>query len=101
MSKMLELNSVDFEVGRTMHAIPSISRRTIWDCYSNPSDTKEEIYEDWKRWFIKDCDSLSFGVKSYNCNFFTIEGLITVDDQMYYIYITRAHNRAYPIELLV
>lgn len=97
MSKIIELNNVDFELGKPINGQPSINTRSIWDCYDKPSKIKEEIYEEWRNWFVRDCDSYLFGVCSYNGHFFTINGLITVNEKTYYLVITRSHNRAYEI----
>ena len=99
MGKTIQLNNVDFELGKSIKGVPAIDHRSIWDCYGRPSNTKVSIYEDWRNWFVRDCDTYNFGICSRNCNFFSIEGVIDVDGVLYYLYITRSHNRAYPIEL--
>ena len=72
------------------------SHRSLFDCYGKPSSTKVSIWESWLQWF-HDQYSSDFGVASYNCNFFTIEGKVEKDGQLYYIYITSTRQEAYPI----
>ena len=90
-----EVNMVDYltsyEVGKRRKT------RGLYDCYSRPSDTKIEIWEQWKRWFF-DMDSYDVWVESYNTNFFTIAGTIEWKGGKYFIYITPAHNRMWKYE---
>ena len=78
-------------------------KRDIWDCYTRPSQRKENIFRGWADWFISK-QSYDFTVASYNCNFFTIEGYFVDDNQLYYARITPYHNylyKAIPAELEV
>lgn len=70
--------------------------RTIYDCYSKPSSKKVSIYNEWLHWAINN-NVIYFGVASYNCNIFTLQGIITIDDDDYLVYITPSYNTLYPI----
>lgn len=97
--KTITINHETFELFKpmTMLDMPVISRRDIDDCYERASQTKRSIYNEWSNWFTNN-DGYC-GVMSYNCNFFTINGLVVDKEtgKRYYCYITHAHNRAYEI----
>lgn len=65
--------------------------RTLYDCYNNPSSIKKAIYDEWRKWAY-DNDVEKFGVSSYNCHFFTLQGLIKIDSRYFIIRITPSHN---------
>lgn len=97
--KTITINNEHFELGKsmTMLDMPEISRRDIDDVYARPSMTKVHIYNEWSNWFLNN-DGYC-GVKSYNSNFFTINGFVVDKEsgKRYYCYITASHNRAYEI----
>lgn len=97
--KTIEINMENFELGKpmTMMEVPNITRRDVDDVYANPSQRKRAIYNEWFYWFH--ANDGYCGVMSYNCNFFTINGIVTDKEsgKRYYCYITYAHNRAYEI----
>lgn len=93
----ITLNNIDFELAGQIARPRNISTLNIDDCYNRPSLTKEAIWSDWRHWFIQN-GNYDFGVCSYNCNFFSIEGIVSTEDGDYYVYITYAHNRAYKID---
>ena len=101
MKKVLTIGARNFEVQRK-HIEKGIGermkQRTLWDCYGRPSSTKESIYRDWDNWSWEN-NLCMFGVRSYNCNVFTLECLyITANDgNLYYLEITPCYNRAYII----
>lgn len=76
--------------------------RRLCDCYANPSQYKQEIYDYWCEWFyyasrLNRVDyeyDFKFGVSGYNCNTFSISALVKFDGEWYSIFITKAHNRA-------
>ena len=76
----------------------SISRRTVDDCYSRPSSTKQQIFDSWFNWFIENGGYC--GVASYNCNFFTIEGYVfdSETNEEYFCYITHANHKCWRVE---
>ena len=67
----------------------------IFDVYVRPSCTKVSIWKSWVEWARNSDAMLKIG--SHNCNFFTIEGIATKDDQPYFLRITARHYRAYKI----
>ena len=93
--KTITINERTFELVNRQGVYRDLyPHRSIWDCYNRPSRTKEEIYEDWLKWAV-DTDVESFGVCSYNCNFFTLTGLFyNNDDECYFLKITPCHNYA-------
>lgn len=101
MKQYLTIGNVNFEVQKK-HVEKGVGermkQRTLWDCYDRPSATKEEIYRKWQSWAYQNNITL-FGVRSYNCNVFTLEGAyITANDgNLYYIEITPCYHRAYII----
>lgn len=96
MKKYLEINGHGFEVKKPINAIPVISRRDLSDCYARPSVVKQAIYDNWSRWFVY-CNSTQFGVRSYNTNMFTIEGIVEHEGTTYYVYISKTREEIYPI----
>ena len=99
--KEIYLNGHRFEVKRSKYAnVESLSRyagRTIYDCYSRPSSTKLSIYKEWKEWAYLN-DIMYFGVRSYNINMFTLQGLVEYNENTYMLDITPSHNYAYLID---
>ena len=99
MKKIIEIGGKSFEVQKR-HIEKGIGekmkQRTLWDCYNNPSSTKESIYREWQTWAYKN-NLVLFGVRSYNCNVFTLECCyITANDgNIYYLEITPCNHRAY------
>lgn len=95
----ITINNETFELGKPMTALelPTIFCRDVSDVYANPSVTKLNIFNEWSNWFLNN-DGYC-GVKTYNCNFFTIHGIVEdkTTGKSYYCYITYAHNRAYEI----
>ena len=73
------------------------SGRSLWECYSRPSVTKERIYVDWCEWSILN-DVKSFGVCSYNTFGFSLTGVIQYGGHDYIMYITPSYNRLYKIK---
>ena len=72
------------------------SYETIHTAYGRPSATKVSIWYDWEKWF-NDNGGYCW-VSSYNCNFFTIEGI--VQDELgypYYCRITPSNNYCWKI----
>ena len=101
MKEFIEIGGKTFELQKK-HVEKGVgermSRRTIWDCYNRPSATKENIYRNWENWAYQNNLAL-FGVRSYNCNVFTLECVyITANDgNLYYLEITPCNHRAYII----
>ena len=100
--KKVLINGIDFELhkGVNMTPFPSISNRSIYDCYNNPSQAKRNIWKWWRHWFAElrlneNANIYSYGVRSYSSHFFTIEAHIEYLGVTYYLEITHVHNRAY------
>lgn len=105
--RTLTIYGVDFEVIEpkksniatfdTLFTMPNC--RTLHDCYKKPSQAKLNIWAWWRSWFAQllGFEGVSFkqfcGVNSYNCNFFTLYGLLTYNGEDYIVYITPSHNR--------
>lgn len=97
MKKQMNIYGVDFEIGKAINHEPDVSTRDLDDCYGRPSDIKRNIWNWWLSWFVNKCGSVNFGVCSASSSFFSIEGKIEFEGKKYYLYITKAHNRAYEI----
>lgn len=73
---------------------------SLYNVYNNPSSTKVRIYEDWFTWFdlLKSAEPWqykeTFGVRSYNTNFFTLGITVFVNNVWYYLEIFPTRNIA-------
>lgn len=94
--KSITINGTEFELLNKKVSEPHISRMDLQSCYARPSITKLHIWQEWMDWFY-DGGNTEFGISSYNSHCFTIHGIVTVGCTRYYVYITKAHNRAYEI----
>ena len=94
----IEINNKSFKLDTliTREEPAHWTLRTINDVYARPSQTKVHIWENWWRWFM---DNGGYcWVSSFNCNFFTIEGI--VQDELgypYYCRITPSYNYCWKI----
>lgn len=91
----LNIGGIDFELCGTVGASHGVAWRTLYDCYERPSARKQAIWDEWNRWFRIDMESGRYGVRSYNCSFFTITGVVEWEGKFYFLDITASHNRAY------
>ena len=102
MKKYIRINNETFEVKKTIADFDysKIASKTLDSCYDRPSYTKERIWDFWSQWF-NELGTFYYGIKSYNCMMFTIEGVAYVPelDTDCYIYITKTRQEVYPIEL--
>lgn len=107
MTKYTEINGVEFETIKSKRTESMIDAylssgnayRSIWDCYERPSRTKEEIYIEWRDWFLNAENVFSFGVHAHSCFMFTLAAIL-YDEEMQtkpigFIHITKDHNRLY------
>ena len=98
MENKIRIGGKCFEVHRSKYAKISKlaygSGRKLHHCYYRPSTTKSQIYDKWERWAYEN-DVNYFGILSYNCHTFTLQGLVDVDGVTYILIITKAHNYAY------
>ena len=89
----IELNGMNFELDtKTAGVNPNMTIRGMHDVYGRPSGTKVSIFESWARWFIDNAGTLT--VRSYNCNFFTLHGVVRDAEtgNWYECDITPRHN---------
>lgn len=93
--KTININGETFELVTAHNCYRQLyAGRGIFDCYDRPSNIKVNIYKNWLEW-ATDTGIDSFGVSSYNCNFFTLTGIYYAEDgDSYFIRITPAHNYA-------
>lgn len=66
-------------------------------CYTRPSQAKTSIFYNWFNTISNDSDILKFGVGSYNCNIFTINSIVDINDKRYYLHITPTKNECYEV----
>ena len=95
--KTITINGKNFELfGTTTRDV--VKQRSLFDCYTRPSETKCCIWQNWVRWFME-AKIWEYGVSSYNSNFFSINAIARNENgKDYMLVITRAHDRAYEIE---
>lgn len=89
----ISLNGKSFELNTKATGVnPFMIIRGIHDVYGRPSDTKVAIFESWARWFIANEGTVT--VRSYNCNFFTLHGIVRDAEtgNWYECDITPSHN---------
>lgn len=99
MKKYVKICGRTFEECKSkLDGEPMIHHRGIFTCYDRPSNTKINIWMDWADWFNAN-GSVKYGIPSYNCNFFTVDGIIRDSETgiLWYVYITYAHSKAYRI----
>ena len=98
MTNKIMIGGQCFEIHRSKYVSISqlayASGRNLQQCYDRPSTTKSYIYDKWERWAYEN-DVHYFGILSYNCSTFTLQGLVDVDGVTYILIITKAHNYAY------
>ena len=66
-------------------------------CYARPSQAKTNIYYNWFNIISNASDILCYGVGSYNCNIFTINSVIELNNKKYYLHITPTRNECYEV----
>lgn len=107
MKQYIKLNNETFEVRKVKGELyPSIEVRGLGDCYNNPSEAKNKIYNSWLKWYITaNTNELNytfrhFTINSYNCMMFTL--LINVYDSstdkfIGQLYITKTRQEFWTI----
>ena len=72
----------------------------IYEAYGRPSYTKVQVWHEWCEW----CYTLNqngipctLKIGSHSCHQFSIYGKVKFGGQVYSLWITRDHNRAYII----
>ena len=101
MAKTIVLNGIHFEVHKSKAIsttfLQEYAGRTIYDCYSKPSYSKECIYKMWEEWaYLNDVEY--FGVSGYNGFQFTLQGLVKHDGHTYILHITKTTQKAYIVD---
>lgn len=66
-------------------------------CFARPSQTKINIYYNWFNAISSASDILCYGVGSFNCNIFTINSIVDINDKRYYLHITPTKNECYEV----
>lgn len=61
------------------------------DLYKRPSQAKETIYKYWRDWFLS-MNGVILGCCG-NSMMFTIYGQIQINNELYFVQITKDHNR--------
>lgn len=69
----------------------------IYSCYDRPSNTKISIFNKWYDILLNNCNVIFYGICSYNCNMFSLNAIIEIENQKYYIYITKTRQEIYKI----
>ena len=67
----------------------------IFSVYGRPSSAKVSIWHDWCKW--ADEVNANLDIASHTAHFFTINGNVEVDGEVYQLYITAMHNRAWKV----
>ena len=115
MSKTIRINGIDFELiesrkyPTTMEDIKryqdSYTGKDLNTYYDRCSDRKKSIWSSWVKWKVEsqlDNDAPYYiscmEVTGANCMQFTISAIAdNKGGRLYKLYITRDHNRAYPV----
>lgn len=71
----------------------------LYTYYKNPSDYKQDIYEDWYNWYLDNEPVEWFGVCSGSCFTFSIMAIYVnhFDEIVGVFHITKDHNRFYTL----
>ena len=88
----------DFEIMPKVIELPHINKYIgIFKAYTNPSQTKLNIFGFWHKFFDNLPSTTFYGIRSRNGFQFTLHGTICINNIWYYFVITREHNRLYPL----
>ena len=95
----ININGREFDLKgvTTNEAIKDLKFDSLENCYNRPSQAKISIYYSWFNIISNASDILDFGVGSYNCNIFTINAIVNIDNKKYYLHITPTKNECYEI----
>ena len=93
MKEFVEFNGVIFEVKKPIDILTVKPRKSLYQCYKEPSRAKESIYRYWSDYVFNTFDYVeNFGIESYNVNMFTL-GWTTTSGVFY---ITKTRHEFYP-----
>ena len=103
MGNTMWLNGRLFRVHKSKYAedykkdLARHAYRSIYQCYTKPSEAKVAIYKDWEEWaYLNDVEY--FGVSGYSCFQFSLQGLVQHNGHTYILHITKDSNKAYIVE---
>lgn len=98
-NRNIVIGDSDFNIKGTidMQDLKDLRFDMLEHCYARPSQAKTSIYYNWFNTIANDSDILKFGVGSYNCNIFTINSIIDINDKRYYLHITPTKNECYEV----
>lgn len=69
-------------------------KKSLYDCYQNPSAVKVAIYEEWKN-YCKTVKGFDFCITSYNTFHFCVAFKFWLPDGLYLAHITPSCNHLY------
>ena len=98
-NKYIMINNIKFNVRGIVdnEFIEALKFNSLESCYNKPSQAKTSIYYSWHYTYLDNIDIIKFGVGSYNCNIFTINSIVNIDNKKYYLHITPTKNECYEI----
>ena len=70
----------------------------IFKYYTKPSTTKQEIWKEWVQWANDTKGVVGLHISGANCNTFSIKGWYIENDNKYFIWITKCHNKMYLVK---
>ena len=96
--EILDLYGETFVVQKEGY-VPLCRSNSIYTAYNKPSARKVYIWKYWEEWkyqVLRDGNDISMWISSYNCNFFTIGGVITTPtNEIWYFYITATRQEVW------
>lgn len=98
-NKYIMINNIEFNVKGIIDNdfIKTLKFDSLECCYNRPSQAKTSIYYSWLNVISNNSDILCYGVGSYNCNIFTINSIVSMNDKSYYLHITPTKRECYEI----
>lgn len=98
-NKTIIIGNSDFNIKGIidMQDLKDLKFDRLESCYARPSQAKTSIFYNWFNTISNDSDILKFGVGSYNCNIFTINAIIELQNKKYYLHITPTKNECYEV----
>ena len=98
--KVMNIGNEDFTLKNKIlnqNDIYWCSYNDIYECYSRPSNEKVNIYNYWRDLIYNNCEVVNYGIRGYNCNMFSLNAIVRIEEEYYYIYITKTKNEIYKI----
>lgn len=98
-NKYININNMEFNLKGVVNSehINNLKFDKLENCYARPSQAKINIYNNWYNTLANDSSILYYGVGSYNCNIFTINSVIELNNKKYYLHITPTKNECYEV----